>query len=548
MKHPLNMVLPLSAALSLFLSGSVHAQQTVSRISVSTLGAQGDAKSERPAVSLDGNFVAFQSNASTIIPGDLNFVSDVMVRDITTGSVELISVNTIGGFSNGPSERPAISSDGRYVAFASDASNLVVGDVNFTRDVFLRDRTLGTTTLISKSTLGIQGNGASTRPSISADGRYIVYRSASTNLLASFDLNSIIDDVFLYDTVTGVTELVSKDSLGIQGNNASDRPAISGDGNLIVFWSDATNLIAGDFNFARDVFLHNRTTGVTSLVSQSTAGVQGNGISSRPTISSDGTYIAYRSIASNLVAGDTNLFEDVFLCEVASGITTRVSVSSAGVQGNGLSSLPSLSTDGHLVAFRSLASNLSPADTNFAEDVFVHDTTTGITTNISGASGGAQGNGNSSRPSISGDGALVAYQSHATNLVAGDTNLVLDAFLWEDVPPPPPVNDTIVLAGPATGLAGSQVTFTWDGASSSSNYWFLYSFSNTGFVFSGHQFDLGGVITPLGVGSNTVAGTGSWTSPPLPPSMIGIPIYFEVAASPSPGVFEDSNFVNFTIL
>ncbi len=544
-------ILPLSALAGLFLalsSAPASAQQVVERISVSALGQQGDAKSERPFVALNGGFVAFQTNASTILPGDLNFVADVVVRDLTTGAVENVTVNTLGGFANGPSERPVMSADGRYVAFASDASNLVAGDLNFNRDIFLRDRTLGTTILVSKSTLGVQGNGLSTRPSISADGRFIAYRSTSTNLVPGFDINGTLDDIFVYDTLLGTTEIVSVDSFGVQSNNSSDRPSISGDGNLVTFWSDGTNLVPGDLNFARDIFLHDRTTGATTLVSKSTAGVQGNGISSRPFISSDGAFIAYRSIASNLVAGDTNLVEDVFLYEVATGITTRVSVSSSGVEGNALSSVPSLSADGRLVAFRSFASNLTPNDTNFAEDVFLHDTTTGITRMISGAVGGAQGNGNSSRPSINSDGSIMVYQSHATNLVPGDTNLVLDAFLWQDVPPPPPVNDTITLVGPAQGAVGTQVTYTWSGATPNSNYWFLYSFSNLGFTFSGHQFDLGSPISPLASGVNSNTGTGTWISPPLPGSMVGRLIYFEVAASPSAGVFEDSNFIAFTII
>jgi len=533
---------------TLLLSSVAFAQQPVERISVSGTGTQGDAKSERPMVALNGGVVAFQSNASNIIPGDLNFVADVMVHDIATGAVELISISALGGMSNGPSERPSISADGRYVAFASDASNLVTGDLNFARDVFLRDRTLGTTILVSKSTLGVQGNGPSTRPSISSDGRYIAFRSGATNLTAALDLNGTIDDVYLYDTVTGLTEMVSVDSLGVQSNNASDRPAISGDGDRIVFWSDATNLVAGDLNFARDVFMHQRSTGLTTLISQSSTGIQGNGASSRPAISDDGAFVAFRSIASNLVAGDTNLLEDVFLCEIAAGVTTRVSMSTTGIEGNGLSSLPSLSANGSKVAFRSLASNLTAGDTNFAEDVFVHDTTTGTTTMVSGAAGGALGNGNSSRPSISGDGFFVAYQSHATNLVTGDTNLVLDAFLWSDVPPPPPVNDTIALVGPSTGVAGTQVTFTWTGASPSSNYWLLYSFNTAGFVFSGHQFDLGAPLTPLASGTNSAIGDGSWFSPALPQSMVGRTIYFEIAASPAPGVFEDSNFLALLIM
>src|SRR6266566_3635770 len=197
------------------------------------------------------------------------------------------------------------------------------------------------------------------------------------------------------------TTLVSVDSVGTQGNEGSGGPSLSADGRSVTFASTATNLVPGDTNGIRDTFVHDLTTGQTVRVSVNSAGTQGNDSSFSPSLSADGQLVAFASDASNLVAGDTNGAEDIFVHNLTTGQTARVSVDSAGTQGNGASFFPVISADGQLVAFESLATNLVPGDTNGGRDIFVRDLTTGQTVRVSVDSAGIEGNGDSFSPSLS---------------------------------------------------------------------------------------------------------------------------------------------------
>src|SRR5437016_1083416 len=279
-----------------------------------------------------------------------------------------------------------------------------------------------------------EGNDTSLGSALSADGRFVAFDSAATNLVAG-DTNGTTD-VFVHDRQTGMTERVSVASDGTQGNNASSYPALSADGRFVAFDSDATNLVAGDTNGATDVFVHDRQTGATERVSvTSGGGTQGNGNSGGffafPALSTDGRLVAFQSDATNLVAGDTNGATDVFVHDRQTGTTERVSVASGGSQGNGSNAGPVLSADGRFVAFHGTASNLVGGDTNGTTDVFVHDRQTGTTERMSVASGGTQGNGPSSGAALSADGSLVAFHGTATNLVAGDANGAYDVFVHD---------------------------------------------------------------------------------------------------------------------
>ena len=277
------------------------------------------------------------------------------------------------------------------------------------------------------SSAGAQQNGASHDPVISGDGRYVAFRSSATNLVAG-DTNGQ-RDVFVRDRQTGVTSRVSVSSAGGQGSGGSDDPAISDDGRYVAFQSDATNLVAGDTNAATDVFLHDRQTGATTRVSVSSTGVQGNAASDDAAISGDGSTVAWESAATNLVADDTNAKQDIFVHDVATGATTLVSVSSTGTQGTKSSNDPSVSADGTRVGFSSTASNLVAGDTNSRNDIFVHDRTTGETIRKSLTAVGAQANEANSDPWISGDGTAIAFESVATNLVPEDTDATKDVFV-----------------------------------------------------------------------------------------------------------------------
>jgi Tol biopolymer transport system component len=342
--------------------------------------------------------------------------------------VQLVSVASDGTQGNSHSGSPSISADGRYVAFASYASNLVPGDTNGVMDVFVHDRLTGQTTRVSVASDGTQGNGESRYPSISADGRYVAFMSYASNLVPG-DTNGKAD-VFVHDRLTGQTTRVSVASDGTQGNGDSwGWPSISADGRYVAFESSASNLVPGDTNGRADIFVHDRLTGQTTRVSVASDGTQGNNSSVWPSISADGRYVAFMSYASNLVPGDTNGALDIFVHDRLTGQTTRVSVASDGTQGNGYSWDSSISADGRYVAFESWASNLVPGDTNGKQDIFVHDRLTGQTTRVSVASDGTEGNNNSGWPSISADGRYVAFHSDASNLVPGDTNGRADVFV-----------------------------------------------------------------------------------------------------------------------
>ncbi|MPV87021.1 hypothetical protein GCU85_09820 [Cardiobacteriales bacterium ML27] len=319
-----------------------------------------------------------------------------------------------------------MSADGRYVAFQSNATNLVAGDTNGTTDVFVHDTQTGDTTRVNVDSLGTEGDRDSFSSSISADGRYVAFQSFATNLVAG-DTNGNAD-IFVHDTQTGVTTRVSVDSVGTEADSYSQTPSISADGRYVAFTSTATNLVAGDTNGNTDIFVHDTQTGVTTRVNVDSVGTEGDNGSYNPSISADGRYVAFYSSATNLVAGDTNGVADIFVHDTQTGNTTRVSVDSVGTEGDGLSQSPSISADGRYVAFTSNATNLVAGDTNGTLDIFVHDTQTGVTTRVSVDSNDIEGDSYSTGPSISADGRYVAFESYATNLVAGDTNNAGDVF------------------------------------------------------------------------------------------------------------------------
>jgi Tol biopolymer transport system component len=405
--------------------------QATQRVSLDSHGGQANSDSDSAATSADGRYVAFWSSASNLVPGDTNAAADIFVRDRQLGTTERASVDSGGAQANSGSDYLlSISADGRYVAFASNASNLVPGDTNGHWDVFVRDRQLGTTERVSVDSGGAQANADSLEPSISADGRYVAFWSNASNLVPG-DTNTA-SDIFVRDRLLGTTERVSVDSNGTQADKFSDSPSISADGRYVAFESFATNLVPGDTNGTYDVFVHDRQLGTTERVSVDSNGAQANS-SSGPTssISADGRYVAFASAASNLVPGDTNDASDVFVRDRLLGTTERDSVDSAGAQGNGPygSGSPSVSADGRYVVFASESTNLVPGDTNGTNDIFVRDRLLGTTERVSVDSAGAQANSDSSYPSISADGRYVGFTSNASNLVPGDTNAFADMFV-----------------------------------------------------------------------------------------------------------------------
>jgi Tol biopolymer transport system component len=407
---------------------------------MSTGGVAGESDSQLASVSGDGRFVAFWSRASTLVAGDTNGTNDVFVHDRSTGVTERVSVDSkerqaVGGDRDGVLDinygRPAISADGRFVVFASSATNLVSGDKNQTVDVFLRDRAAGTTERVSDASRKTEANGESWRPAISPDGRFVAFASYADNLVAGD--TSVASDVFLRDRQAGTTERVSVSSSGQQADNNSESPAVSADGRFVAFVSSASNLVDGDTDGVSDVFLRDRQAGTTEGVSVDPSAEFGN-FSNSPAISADGRYVAFDSW-EDLVPGDTNNSFDVFVRDRATGALERVSVDSAGVEGDDWSLAPSISADGRFVAFHSFAHNLVAGDGNFDYDIFVHDrqahTTVRASVTTSGAEGGSQYG--SLNASLSADGQVVAFESEAA-LVPEDSEFPLDVYVHDEQP------------------------------------------------------------------------------------------------------------------
>src|SRR4028118_1344345 len=437
---------------------------TITRIPVDSTGISdpaGDVEGNRYSVSSsisgDGRFVAFTLQQSIFRLGspnnNINNSDDIFVRDLLTNTTTRVSVDSAGNPGNDSSYDPSISADGRFVAFSSEASNIVPGDTNNNNDIFVRDRLTNTTTRVSVDSAGNQGNGNNftnfvSTPSISADGRFVAFSSNSSNLVPGDTTNN--NDIFVRDTLTNTTTLVSVDSAGNLGNTDSNNPSISADGRFVAFSSDASNLVPGDTNNNNDIFVRDRLTNTTTRVSVDSAGNQANTYTNSPSISADGRFVAFASNSSNLVPGDTNNTYDMFVRDTLTNTTTLVSLDSAGTQGNGTNALgtPSISADGRFVAFSSRAFNLVPGDSDFRFDMFVRDrfdmfvrdTLTNTTTRVSVDSAGNPGDSSSGSSSISADGRFVAFTSESSNIVPGDTNNTRDIFVVDTSSTPKVIN------------------------------------------------------------------------------------------------------------
>jgi Tol biopolymer transport system component len=412
---------------------------TTTRVSVNSAGASGNpcsgCSSNLPiSISATGRFVAFSDNAPSLVEGDRNFRYDVFVRDRVRGETTRVSVSSTGAEGNNDSFFPSISANGRFVAFASIASNLVRGDTNHRLDVFVHDRKRGETTRVSVNSAGVEANDGSVwLPAISDNGRVVAFESASTNLVPN-DHNGV-RDVFVRDLKRGQTTRVSVSSSGeelISGHGVEELgtvPALSANGRFVAFSSRGKNLVEGDRNDWDDIFVRDRKRGETTRVSISSSGAEGNASSLfYPSISANGRFVAFTSWASNLVPDDRQISneEDVFVRDRRRGETTRVRDGSRGVY----SGIPSITDNGRFVAFESASSDLVKGDLNHHTDVFLRDLKRGETTLLSVSSEGKQGNDESAFPAISAhNGRFVAFSSSASNLVAGDRFNTFDTFV-----------------------------------------------------------------------------------------------------------------------
>jgi hypothetical protein len=491
------------------------------------LNPSGGPNASAVSVSADGRYIAFQSDADNLVDAssiggaDTNRTTDIFRYDRLTCTIERVSLNSNNqqtvNTDNPPiipwSRRPSISADGRYVSFTSIASNLdaEITDNNTNRDIFVRDMVNRTTIRVSISSPNNQGQrfqtfGPSDGSTISANGRYVTFYSSSSGLLATgltfvngvpvfqtsdtnnfcqHDTDPDLDncyDIFVHDTVTRLTERVSVANDGAEANNDSgqtvlsiatitpiDHIGISADGRYVAFFSRATNLVPGDTNGVDDIFVRDRVANTTTRVSVSSAGAQAiNGHSIYPDISNDGRFVAFESKATNLITSDLNgTFSDIFVHDRSTGITSIASITSFGQQVAQDNYQPSISSDGRYVSFTSNSSFMlaTENDNNGLPDVYVHDRDPASlrTKLVSSNFNGFQGTGGSFVSEISDDGQYVAFESDAINLVNGDSNSARDTFVtyWQNISFEPGanmlVNPNFNLGMTAWGIYGEPI-------------------------------------------------------------------------------------------
>ncbi|MET4388655.1 VCBS repeat-containing protein [Bradyrhizobium sp. F1.4.3] len=434
---------------------------SVTRVSTSATGAQADGQSHQPVFSPDGTKVAFESYADNLVPGDTNGGPDVFVKDLTTGAITLVSTNASGVQGDSWSYQPVFSPDGTKLAFVSASDNLVPGDTNHAWDVFVKDLTTGAITLVSTSASGAQADGfQSTNPVFSPDGTKVAFYSDADNLVPG-DTDHL-RDVFVKDLTTGAITLVATSPYnGGAGTNGGDQngftyaPSFSPDGTKIVFGSTK------GFGQGNDIYIKDLATGTTTLVSVSASGVQGNRGSYDPVFSPDGTKVAFYTFAENLVPGSSNIgIGNIVIKDLITGVVTLVSANADGVpQNDGEAQKPVFSPDGTKIAFYSRANNLVPGVSGYDYEIHVKDLITGAVTIVSTNASGAPANGYSQLPGFSADGTKLIFESSASNLVPGDTNGTSDIFV-KDVAPPSVTEAKLTDNGAAHVSTSGAVFFT----------------------------------------------------------------------------------------
>ena len=396
-----------------------------------TLG--GNSPSDGGAISDSGGCLAFYSEANNLIPSGLpsddNEFRDVYLRS-DAGTFELVSIGFDGTAANGPSSPegfpPSIDNSCRCVSFSSDATNLVPGDTNERTDIFLRELNFSTELL----SFGFDGsaNGASSHPSVSGDCSRVAFQSAASNLVPGDE--NLSTDIFVHDRFAQIVDRISTPVEGGEADDSSITPSISGNGQCIAFASRATNLWPEDTNGASDIYVSCDGI-IVCRASVNSAFEEANADSSYPDINFDGTIVAFLSDATNLVVGDDNGQPDVFVHDCATGVTQRISVSTAGADGDAAATAATIADDGSVVAFGSSASNLQ-CGTSILSGVqtYLRNLETEVTTLLSVNANGEPANGSSSElaPGLSPDGESVAFGSVATDLVSMDSNGFSDIF------------------------------------------------------------------------------------------------------------------------
>lgn len=399
---------------------STLANAATTRISVGMGGVEANGASFVEDVTPDGRYVVFSSFASNLVADDTNDQRDVFICDTLAEIIELVSKDSSGNLANGASNEASISDDGRFVCFSSDATNLVSGDSNGVSDVFRRDLFSGQTTRVSLGASAAQGNGASGRARISGSGFVVAFESSATNLV-QFDTNGV-KDVFVRDLNISLTSRVSVDSGGFQVTGESGRPSLSEDGTIVAFEA-SSDLVGSDSNGDTDVYVWDLDAQTLSRASVGTAGEQASGYSHLPDLSADGNLVVFSSRSTTFGPATEQI--RIYLKNLATGALEHVSLTNSGLDGNGDSEGASISADGRYVSFSSLATNLVGGDSNGVDDLFVRDRTNATTGRVSVTSAGGQSTAPQfsyfANPAPVANDGTVVFASSATDLVAGDS-------------------------------------------------------------------------------------------------------------------------------
>ncbi|MHB1457603.1 MAG: TolB family protein [Armatimonadota bacterium] len=360
---------------------SIYNPALVERVSISSIGEEGNGASDNPAISSDGRYVVFQSLASNLTAGDTNGCLDVFIRDRDSSTTERVSVSSSNEQGNGNSYNPSISADGRYIVFESTASNLISEDTNGNSDIFIYDRINLTTERISVTSLGTQMSVDSHDPCISADGTCVAFTSGY--------------DLMIRDFLADTTETIS---------SGSGAFSLSFDGRYVAFEA-SSSLLPGGNRDAYDVYVTDRSTDVTERISVSSTGVAGDGFSHNPVISANGRYVTFTSYSSNLTPILDNWGWNIYVRDRIEGTTEYVDTGNYGYY-------PSISSDGRYITF---------AEIYAVGRIHLWDQITGIEKVISNGS---------HITSISGDGNHLAFDSEASDVVPNDTNDSSDVFVY----------------------------------------------------------------------------------------------------------------------
>jgi Tol biopolymer transport system component len=422
-------------------------------------GGNGNDHSFLPSLSADGDWVAFESDATDLVAGDVNGVRDVFLRQISTGTTILVSQGPGGVRANADSFHAAVSENGDFVAFYSEASNISHNfDNNGVRDAFLFERANNRVRRISVSSSGVEGNavtgtrGTQRGLDISNDGRLVVYNSNASTLVSG-DTNSV-SDIFLYNNANQTTKRVNFAN-GVQSNASSQNPVISGNGLFVAYMSSANNQGSIDTNGAIDIYHASTITNFsTQRVSVSSSGAQANTSCWYPAINHEGNMIAFDSQSTSLVSGDSGAFTDVFVHDLWTATTVRASLTWNGQEANNYAYHATISANGNMVGFTSAASNMT-LEGAIVQSVYVRDKSLGTVMRWGESATGEAGFAGSSDPSFDSSGQRMAFAS-LQSLVPSDTNGDIDIYVTGCAPTGSNFCGGPTLACPCanTGLAG----------------------------------------------------------------------------------------------